>query len=102
MNTNHGRNMEKNPMSDDHTPDPLDQLLSAARQIGPEDEGAAEHFLATHRAARARPRPRLIAWAAPLLAGAAMLGGLVYLNQNRALPTSAAYEAYQQASGSGW
>jgi hypothetical protein len=55
MNTSDERNMEKNQMSDDHTPDPLDQLFAAARRIGPEDQGAAERFLEGHRAARARP-----------------------------------------------
>lgn len=92
----------KEHQMENEMPDELDQLFSAARRIGPEDQGAAERFLSGHRAARAQPRPRLMAWAAPLLAGAAMLGGVLYLTQDRALPTSAAYEAYQQASGSGW
>ena len=80
--------------------DELDALFAEARELTDEDRAAAERALTRLRSARSRSRIRT--WASTLLAGAAMLGGLTYLGQPRDLPTSAAYDAYAQASGDGW
>ncbi|GAA5535049.1 hypothetical protein [Deinococcus aluminii] len=89
----------------------LDTLLARAREETPADAGAAERFLAWHRAVQvaeggAAPTPvparhRAVWWPA-LFAGAAVLTGALLLRPPDALPASAAYDAYQGALGEGW
>ncbi|PTA68848.1 hypothetical protein [Deinococcus arcticus] len=91
-----GNQVPDNPVADD-----LDTLLTQARTLSPDDEGAAERFLARFRAAP-RPAPKRAAWWPTLLASAAVVVGLLALRPAPALPASAAYDAYQSAWGEGW
>lgn len=82
------------------TDDDLDFLFAQARVQTPADAGAAERFLARHRAAL--PPRRTHPWP-PLLAAAAVLAGvLVGRPAAPALPASAAYDVYQGTLGEGW
>ena len=82
--------------------DDLGALFARAREVTPADHAATEavvtHFRDRRRHIRRR---RLGGWLAPLLASAAVAAGVLVV-QARELPASAAYELYQQASGSGW
>lgn len=87
----------------------LDTLFAQVRQETPEDAGAAERFLARHRAKGAEVSPAILPrrpahplrW--PLLVGCAvLLTGAFVLRPAPALPASAAYDAYQAALGDGW
>lgn len=84
----------------------LDALLARVREETPADAGAAERFLAWHRAGQGEIAPpaaqaRAVFWPA-LLAGAAVLTGVLVLRPAPALPASAAYDAYQSSLGEGW
>lgn len=82
--------------------DDLSALFARARQYTPHDALADERLIAHWRAqGRHRRQLRLGAWLAPLLASAALVAGVMVV-QGRDLPSSTAYEVYQQASGSGW
>ncbi|GAA0509435.1 hypothetical protein [Deinococcus depolymerans] len=84
-------------------PDPdLDTLLAQARTLTPEDHGAAGRFLTGHRARQAQQRTRRAGWVSAALASAAVVAGLTVLRPTPALPSSAAYDAYQSAWGEGW
>ena len=80
--------------------DDLDLIFARARQFTPEDGAAAERVLVTLRSRRQRSVLR--AWTAGLLATAAMLGGVLYVQRGADLPTSAAYDVYSELSGEGW
>ncbi|GAA5514196.1 hypothetical protein Dcar01_02950 [Deinococcus carri] len=85
----------------------LDTLLAHARKETPADAGAADRFLAWHRAEQAgtalpSPAPRSRARWWPALLGAAVLTGALVLRPAPDLPASAAYDAYQGALGEGW
>jgi hypothetical protein len=85
--------------------DGLDGLFAQARQLSPEDLGAADRFLATRRVARkGQQRHALRLWASAALGLAAALGGLTLLRpiSPAELPSSAAYSVYQSALGEGW
>lgn len=77
----------------------LDDLFAQARKVTPDDNGAADRFLMGWTQPHARKRP--VRWP-PLLAAAAVLGGLLVLRPAPELPASAAYDAYQSAWGEGW
>ncbi|ABF46564.1 hypothetical protein [Deinococcus geothermalis] len=84
----------------------LDALLARVREETPADAGAAERFLAWHRAEQGMTAPlaaraRATFWPT-LLACAAVLAGVLMLRPAPALPASAAYDAYQGALGEGW
>lgn len=84
----------------------LDALLARVREETPADAGAAERFLAWHRAEQGTTAPpaartRTTFWPT-LLACAAVLTGVLMLRPAPALPASAAYDAYQGALGEGW
>ncbi|MPY67093.1 hypothetical protein F8S09_10380 [Deinococcus sp. SDU3-2] len=83
------------------TDDDLDLLFAQARAETPADAGAADRFLARHRAERAAPPRRAPRWP-PLLAAAAILAGVLVLRPTPALPASAAYDVYQGTLGEGW
>ncbi|MFB9993827.1 hypothetical protein ACFFLM_17860 [Deinococcus oregonensis] len=99
----------------------LDALFAQAREPNEADGGAAERFLAGHRARlakvqveaqvvtvpAARPLRVLHAkpakWLAAALASAAVIAGVGVLRPTPAdLPASAAYAVYQDALGEGW
>lgn len=80
----------------------LDQLFAAARAATPADAGAAERFLTAHRARLSHGRHLRAGWVSALLASAAVLTGVVVLRPPAELPSSAAYEVYQNALGDGW
>ncbi|SMB96239.1 hypothetical protein [Deinococcus hopiensis] len=91
----------------------LDELFGRVREETPADAGAAERFLAWHRANLAevpgaspplRPLPaaRRAVWWPALLASAAVLTGALMVRPSPELPTSAAYDAYQGVLGEGW
>ncbi|MFC4426867.1 hypothetical protein [Deinococcus navajonensis] len=84
-------------------PDP-DLLLAAARELGADDFGAADRFLAGHRARLAQARRRQAGWLSVLLASAAVVTGLAVFRPDSGsdLPSSVAYEAYQGALGAEW
>lgn len=82
-------------------PPDLDDVFAAARRVNDADHARGAQALAQWRAARARGRG-LRVWAGTLLGAAAMLGGALYLQHDRALPASAAYDVYNEASGAGW
>ncbi len=83
-------------------PDDLDALFARARRMTAEDLAATERVVTHFRAARRHARVRWVgAWLAPLVASAAVAAGVLFV-QARELPTSAAYDVYQQVSGSGW
>ncbi|MCP2015294.1 hypothetical protein L1280_002455 [Deinococcus sp. HSC-46F16] len=79
----------------------LDFLLAQARAETSADTGAADRFLARHRAALLPPARRTPLWP-PLLAVAAVLAGVLVLRPTPALPASAAYDVYQGTLGEGW
>ncbi|THF68927.1 hypothetical protein E7T06_14230 [Deinococcus sp. Arct2-2] len=97
----------------------LDALFAAARAPNETDAGAAERFLAGHRArlaqtqatqvqAIAAPAPRPL-WVnrtlVTALASAAVIAGISVLRPTLMpadLPASAAYAVYQDALGEGW
>lgn len=83
------------------TDDDLDFLFAQARAETPADAGAADRFLARHRAALQPPARRAPLWP-PLLAAAALFAGLLVLRPAPALPASAAYDVYQGTLGEGW
>ncbi|GGR67640.1 hypothetical protein GCM10008959_32220 [Deinococcus seoulensis] len=97
-----------NDLPDPALPDPvLDALLAQARTLTPEDSGAAGRFLTAHRARQEaarqqRARTRRAGWVSAALASAAVVAGLTVLRPAPALPSSAAYDAYQSAWGEGW
>lgn len=91
----------------------LDTLFAQARAETPDDAGAADRFLARHRATlaaeqvQAPPAPRARAWWPALLAGAAVLTGALVLRPTPGpgaslLPASAAYDVYEGVLGEGW
>ncbi|WP_041231540.1 hypothetical protein [Deinococcus peraridilitoris] len=88
--------MKPQPFDDEN----LDALFAGARTLTSLDEAAAERALRSWRQTRARRNGWR--WASGLLATAAMLGGVLYLQHGQTLPTHAAYEVYNQASGVGW
>lgn len=85
------------------TDDDLDFLFAQARVQTPADAGAAERFLARHRATLAPPPRRAPLWP-PLLAAAAAVLAAVLVGRPAApaLPASAAYDVYQGTLGEGW
>lgn len=83
------------------TDDDLDLLFAQARAETPADAGAADRFLARHRAAMTPTARRAPLWPS-LLAAAAVLAGVLVLRPAPALPASAAYDVYQGALGEGW
>lgn len=83
------------------TDDDLDFLFTQARAETPADAGAADRFLARHRAVLPPPARRAPLWP-PLLAAAAVLAGVLVLRPTPALPASAAYDVYQDTLGEGW
>ena len=88
----------------------LDDLFAGARAETDADRGAAARFLSGHRERLAQEQMRQQAqtrtvragWVSALLASAAVVTGLLVLRPDAALPSSAAYEAYQSALGEGW
>lgn len=85
----------------------LDALLAQARALTAEDHGAAARFLTGHRARQVAARQRhartlRAGWVSAALASAAVVAGLTVLRPAPALPSSAAYDAYQSALGEGW
>ncbi|PNY81309.1 hypothetical protein [Deinococcus koreensis] len=84
----------------------LDELFAGARTETEADRGAAERFLSGHRqrVAQQRSQTRTVraGWISALLASAAVVTGLLALRPDGALPSSAAYDAYQSALGEGW
>lgn len=97
-----------NDLPDPELPDPeLDALFAQARALTPEDHGAAVRFLAAHRERQEEGRQRhartlRAGWVSAALASAAVVAGLTVLRPAPALPSSAAYDAYQSAWGEGW
>ena len=83
------------------TDDDLDLLFAQARAETPADIGAADRFLARHRATMPPPVRRAPLWP-PLLAAAAVLAGVLVLRHAPTLPASAAYDVYQGTLGEGW
>lgn len=82
----------------------LDRLFAQARTATAADLGAAERFLAGHRSRQRHQRQVRASWVSALLASAAVITGVVVLRpaSDPVLPTSAAYEAYQNNLGDGW
>lgn len=81
-------------------PDELDTLFMQARLRTPQDDAAAERAV---RAWRATRQKRTLARLTPLaLALTAAVAGVLLTQRPTELPTSAAYDVYQQATGADW
>jgi len=80
--------------------DELDEVFAVARGVTPEDHAAAARAAARWHATRRRVTVR--AWVSTLVAAAAMMGGVMYVQQERVAPVSAAYDTYERVSGDGW
>lgn len=80
----------------------LNNIFRQATATTPADQGAAKRFLDHHRSRRKSYRHRLSLVSLILASAAAFTGTTILISHPNALPSSAAYDAYNSIQGDGW